>query len=78
MIKESFNHLASAICVGQDISAMYKPPRRMKVAEAAQQYMRVPRDAGNSVAWEPTLTPYIVEAMNCLSSRSYDAVVFVA
>lgn len=78
MIKETFNHLASAIRVGQDISAMYKPPRRMKVAEAAQQYMRVPRDAGNSVAWEPTLTPYIVEAMNCLSSRSYDAVVFVA
>ncbi|WP_254889219.1 phage terminase large subunit family protein, partial [Salmonella enterica] len=47
-------------------------------SDAVRKYMRVPRDAGNSVAWESTLTPYVVEAMNCLSSRSYDAVVFVA
>ncbi|EBE4433666.1 hypothetical protein FHL29_23190 [Salmonella enterica] len=50
----------------------------MKISDAVRKYMRVPRDAGNSVAWESTLTPYVVEAMNCLSSRSYDAVVFVA
>ncbi|EDH5574771.1 phage terminase large subunit family protein, partial [Salmonella enterica subsp. enterica serovar Typhimurium] len=76
--RKSRNSLASAVVAGCDISSMFRPPRRMKISDAVRKYMRVPRDAGNSVAWESTLTPYVVEAMNCLSSRSYDAVVFVA
>ncbi|MGS5076683.1 phage terminase large subunit family protein [Escherichia coli] len=39
--------------------------------------MRVPKGAGNSVPWDPELTPYIIEPMNCLASREYDAVIFV-
>lgn len=27
--------------------------------------------------WDPELTPYIIEPMNCLASREYDAVIFV-
>ncbi|MRT11087.1 phage terminase large subunit family protein [Enterobacteriaceae bacterium RIT711] len=49
----------------------------MPVAEAVQKFMMVPRDAGNAIEWDPGLTPYIVEPMNCLASREYDAVVFV-
>ncbi|MDU7869368.1 MAG: terminase gpA endonuclease subunit, partial [Pantoea sp.] len=30
-----------------------------------------------SVPWDPNLAPYIIEPMNCLASREYDAVVFV-
>ncbi|MXC79271.1 phage terminase large subunit family protein, partial [Escherichia coli] len=32
---------------------------------------------GSSLPWDASLTPYIIEPMNCLSSRDYDAVVFV-
>lgn len=39
--------------------------------------MRVPKGAGNSVPWDPELTPYIIEPMNCLASREYDAVILL-
>lgn len=52
-------------------------PRRMPVADAVARYMRVPVEAGNSVPWDPMVAPYIVEPMNCLASREYDAVIFV-
>jgi phage terminase large subunit GpA-like protein len=49
----------------------------MPVAEAVKKFMMVPRDAGNAMEWDPDLTPYIVEPMNCLASREFDAVIFV-
>lgn len=49
----------------------------MPISEAVRKFMRVPKGAGNSVPWDPELTPYIIEPMNCLSSREYDAVIFV-
>lgn len=39
--------------------------------------MRVPMGAGNSVPWDPMVALYIIEPMNCLASREYDAVIFV-
>ncbi|HBI7534088.1 TPA: phage terminase large subunit family protein [Escherichia coli] len=33
--------------------------------------------AGNSVPWDPLVAPYVIEPMNCLASREYDAVIFV-
>ena len=68
---------ASAVKIGQDLSGIFRPPNRMPVAEAVKKFMMVPRDAGNAIEWDPELTPYIVEPMNCLASREYDAVVFV-
>ena len=49
----------------------------MRVADAVAQYMRVPMGAGNSVPWDPLVAPYVIEPMNCLASREYDAVIFV-
>lgn len=49
----------------------------MRVADAVAQYMRVPLGAGNSVPWDPLVAPYVIEPMNCLVSREYDAVIFV-
>ncbi len=68
---------ASARGIRRDVAGIYHAPRRMLVADAVSQYMRVPIGAGNSVPWDPDLAPYIVEPMNCLASREYDAVVFV-
>lgn len=68
---------ASAKDIRRDIANLLKPPRRMKVSEAVAEYMRVPVGGGNSVKWDENTAPYILEPMNCLNSREYDAVVFV-
>ena len=68
---------ASARGIRRDVSGILRAPRRMPVADAVSNYMRVPMGAGNSVPWDPDLAPYVIEPMNCLASREYDAVVFV-
>jgi len=68
---------ASACGIRRDVSGILRAPRRMEVADAVSTYMRVPMGAGNSVPWDPDLAPYVIEPMNCLASRQYDAVVFV-
>ena len=60
-----------------DSGYILRAPRRMRVADAVTQYMRVPMGAGNSVPWDPLVAPYVIEPMNCLVSREYDAVIFV-
>ena len=68
---------ASARDIRRDVSGILRAPRRMPVADAVSTYMRVPMGAGNSVPWDPDLAPYVIEPMNCLASREYDAVVYV-
>ena len=53
-----------------DSGYILRAPRRMRVADAVAQYMRVPMGAGNSVPWDPLVAPYVIEPMNCLASRS--------
>ncbi len=60
-----------------DSGYILRAPRRMRVADAVAQYMRVPMGAGNSVPWDPLVAPYVIEPMNCLASREYDEVIFV-
>jgi len=67
----------SALKIRQGIGAMIRPPERVSVSESAIRYVKV-RTASNSIeAWNPDLTPYMIEPMNCLTSRLYDSVVFV-
>ena len=68
---------ASAKGIRRDVSGILHAPRRMLVSDAVSDYMRVPMGAGNSIPWDPNLAPYVIEPMNCLASREYDAVVFV-
>ncbi|CNH15279.1 phage terminase large subunit family protein [Yersinia intermedia] len=68
---------ASAETIGRDISLILRPPRRIKVSAAVHKYMRVPKGAGNSVPWDPKVAPYVLEPMDMLASREYDAVIFV-
>ncbi|MCJ0806660.1 phage terminase large subunit family protein [Vibrio vulnificus] len=69
--------LVPASDLRREVAQIFKAPNRMPVAEAVSKYMRVPIGGGNSVPWDKSLTPYIIEPMNCLTSREYDAVVFV-
>lgn len=68
---------ATAAELRKNTAGIIRAPRRMPVAEAVHKYMRVPVGVGNSVEWDPNLAPYVVEPMNCLASREYDAVIFV-
>ncbi|MEB5748668.1 phage terminase large subunit family protein [Leclercia adecarboxylata] len=68
---------ATARGARKNISEILRAPRRMPVADAVEKYMRVPMGAGNSVPWDPLVAPYVIEPMNCLASREYDAVIFV-
>ncbi len=68
---------ASAGKLYRDGAELVRAPRRIPVSEAAVQSMRVPTGGSQSKPWEASLTPYILEPMNCLASREYDAVVFV-
>lgn len=68
---------ASAKDIAKEVTELIRAPRRMKISEAVAQYMRVPQGAGNSVPWDPEKAPYIIEPMDCLNRREYDAVIFV-
>lgn len=68
---------ATAAEVRKNTAGIIRAPRRMPVAEAVHKYMHVPVGVGNYVKWDPDLAPYVVEPMNCLASREYDAVIFV-
>lgn len=61
----------------RDTLELVRPPRRMKVSEAAQQYCRVLLPNGSFGAWDPAVTPELVEPMDILNDRLYDALVVV-
>ncbi len=55
-----------------------KPPRRLKVAEAAEAYVYIHQPGGFSGWYRNDTTPYLVEPMNTLQSREFDTVALVA
>ncbi|WP_110642580.1 terminase gpA endonuclease subunit [Salinicola sp. CPA57] len=68
---------ANAASIRRDIATLLRPPRRVKVSESAAESMNVVSGNGTKSKWDPDTAPYMIEPMNCLSSRLYDAVVFV-
>lgn len=71
------NSPLTATMLRQETHSLLRAPRRMPVAEAVKKYMRIPTATGNGTPWDPEIAPYIIEPMNSLSSRDYDAVIFV-
>lgn len=69
--------LALAQEVRREVARMVRPRERMKVSEASERYVKVRTASGGIDNWNPALTPYMIEPMNLLNSREYDAVVFV-
>ena len=70
-------HLASAAQIRRDVAELVRAPRRIRVSEAAAQSLMVVDGAGRASPWSPDVAPYMIEPMDCLSSRLYDAVVFI-
>ncbi|MCP5197512.1 MAG: phage terminase large subunit family protein [Gammaproteobacteria bacterium] len=69
------NNAIASILIGA--AEVLRPPRRLSVSEAAQQYMRISRPGGASDYWSARKTPYMVEPMDRLMDRSVEAVIFV-
>lgn len=69
--------LARAAELRREVSRAIRPRVRMSVSQAAQKYVRVRTPSGGNAPWDPSLTPYMVEPMDMLSSRYHDTVVYV-
>lgn len=67
---------ASAAAVRRDVAKLAAPPVRMPVSEAASKYVRVQSSGGGTAPWDSTLTPYMVEPMDMLTSRRYESLIF--
>ena len=69
--------LACASQIKRQIAELIKPPRRINVSDAAVEYMKVVDGGGKIDQFRKDLTPYMNRPMDCLSSRKYDAVIFI-
>lgn len=63
--------------VRREIAALARPPVRMRVSEAAEKFVRTRSSGGTPTNWSATVTPYMVEPMDLLTSRDFEAIVFV-
>ncbi|MCP4342142.1 MAG: phage terminase large subunit family protein [Desulfobulbaceae bacterium] len=68
---------ASAAVEARLLDEMIRPPKRVPVSRSAQDVVRITAVGGYNGPWTPAPTPYMVEPMDCLSSRLYDSVIFV-
>lgn len=68
---------ANAAAIRRDIATLLRPPRRIRVSDAVAESMYVVHGNGTKTLWDPDTAPYMIEPMDCLGSRMYDAVVFV-
>ena len=57
--------------------AAFRPPKRVTVAEGAQESLFLKQPGGYVGPWSPDETPYMVEPMNMLASKVHEAVCFV-
>lgn len=60
-----------------DLGQIFKPRNRMPVVEAVEKNVMIATPGGYSGAWSKSTTPYMVEPMNLLTSRSHHSIIFV-
>lgn len=61
----------------RSVAEQLRPPMRMTVAESAAAYRYVNQPGAYVGPWLNVTTPYMVEPMNMLNSRTYDKMAFV-
>lgn len=67
---------ASAAMIRRDVAELIRPPRRIKPSESAAESMKVVGGDGTIRDWSPDVSPYMVEPLDCMGGRQYDAVIF--
>lgn len=70
------SNLASAAAIRRDVAELIRPPRRIRASQAAAERMKVVGGDGTVRDWSADATPYMVEPLDCMGSRLYDAVIF--
>lgn len=68
---------ARAVDVKRDVAELIRPPRRVRPSQAAAEVMKVVGGDGSVRSWDSDQTPYMIEPLDCMGSRLYDAVIFV-
>jgi len=61
----------------RNLSAMARPRAKIHVSEASAEYVWVKTPGGGYDRWNPLVVPSLIEPMNLLTSRKFEAVVFV-
>jgi len=59
-----------------DVAELIRAPRRVPVSQSVSELMKVTNTDGTVSDWDPSLTPYMVEPLDTMGSRRFDAVVF--
>ncbi len=54
-----------------------RPPRRMSVADAVEENLRIYLPGGSNQPWKKADAPYMVEPMNRIADRSIEGIIFV-
>lgn len=62
----------------RSVAEQLRPPMRMTVADAAAKYRYVNQPGAYVGPWLNSTTPYMVEPMNMINSRSFDKMALVA
>lgn len=70
------NNFASALDIRREVAEMVRPPRRMKVSEAAEKYVIVKVPGGYHGPYRNDKAPYMREPMDTLPSRRHKGVIF--
>jgi phage terminase large subunit GpA-like protein len=69
------DNFASAASIVLDGVSRVKPPRRERVCDVAERAVWI-QAVGGPAQWRASVTPYMIEPMNLISSRTHEAVVF--
>ena len=59
-----------------DMAETLRPPERLTVATAAEKYRQLNNPGSYVGPWRNETTPYLVEPMECMTSRTFNATVF--
>ncbi len=63
--------------IKRDTAEVLKPPRRLTVPQAAEQYVVLDIPGGYSGKWRNDLPYYMIQPAECLTRRDVDSVIFV-
>ena len=77
MSREAQKSYQSLTEIVLDMADILRPAERLSVSQAAEKYRYLNNQGSYVGPWKNETTPYMVEPMDALTSRDYNAVVFV-
>ncbi|MBT9098409.1 phage terminase large subunit family protein [Methylovulum psychrotolerans] len=69
--------MRKANTVAHDIAELIRPGLKASVSDNAAKNLKVKGKSGGVGSWDAELVPYMILPMDCLTSRTYEAVIFV-